>query len=121
MGGESIGVKVLLVGGTVVPVRDQINRLIEGAHVVVGTPGRIHDFMEKGFLKSDYLKILVLDEADEIFSRGFEQKINDIFKYIPNQIQIALFSPTIPNDILKFANNFMRDPAKIIVKNESTL
>jgi len=72
--GEFIGVKVhACVGGTV--VRDEIKILKAGVHVVVGTPGRVHDMMKKGFLKSDYLKIFVLDEADEMLSRGFKQQI----------------------------------------------
>lgn len=115
--GEFIGVKVhACVGGTV--VRDEIKILKAGVHVVVGTPGRVHDMMKKGFLKSDYLKIFVLDEADEMLSRGFKQQIQDIFKYLPSEIQIALFSATMPMDILKLTKHFMRDPAKILVKNE---
>jgi translation initiation factor 4A len=74
--------------------------------------------MKKGFLKSDYLKIFVLDEADEMLSRGFKQQIQDIFKYLPSEIQIALFSATMPIDILKMTKHFMREPAKILVKNE---
>jgi len=74
--------------------------------------------MKKGFLKSDYLKIFVLDEADEMLSRGFKQQIQDIFKYLPSEIQIALFSATMPLDILKLTKHFMREPAKILVKNE---
>jgi translation initiation factor 4A len=81
--GEHIRVKVQTCAGATL-VLDEIKALKEGVHVVVGTPGRVFDLMEKGFLKSDYLKIFVLDEADAIFSGGFEQQINDIFKYLPN-------------------------------------
>jgi translation initiation factor 4A len=105
------------VGGTV--VKDDIKQLKSGGtHVVVGTPVRIHDMMKRGFLKTDYLKIFVLDEADVLLSRGFKQQIQDIFKFLPGDIQIALFSPTLPNEILSMTKHFMRDPAKILVKNQ---
>ena len=74
--------------------------------------------MKRGFLKTDYLKILVLDEADELLSRGFKQQIQDIFKFLPGEIQVALFSATLPNETLAMTKNFMRDPAKILVKNQ---
>lgn len=104
------------VGGTV--VRDDIRVLKQGVHVVVGTPGRVFDMMKKGFLKADYLRIFVLDEADEMLSRGFKNQIQDIFKYLPGDIQIALFSATMPVEILRLTKHFLRDPAKILVKNE---
>jgi translation initiation factor 4A len=73
--GEYMGVKVqACVGGTV--VKDDIKQLKSGGtHVVVGTPGRIHDMMKRGFLKTEYLKLFVLDEADEMLSRGFKTQI----------------------------------------------
>jgi len=116
--GEYMGIKVhACVGGTV--VKDDIRILKQGGiHVVVGTPGRIHDMMKRGFMKTDYLKLFVLDEADEMLSRGFKTQIQDIFKYLPGDIQIALFSATLPPEILKLTKHFMRDPAKILVKNE---
>jgi len=74
--------------------------------------------MKKGFLKTDYLRIFVLDEADEMLSRGFQQQIKEIFKFLPGDIQIALFSATMPIEILRLTKQFLRDPAKILVKNE---
>ena len=74
--------------------------------------------MKKGFLKTDYLRMFVLDEADEMLSRGFKQQIQDIFKFLPGDIQIALFSATMPPDILRITKHFMRDPARILVKKE---
>jgi len=102
------------VGGTV--VKEDIRILKQGVHVVVGTPGRIHDMMKRGFMKTDYLKLFILDEADEMLSRGFKQQIQDIFKFLPGDIQISLFSATLPPDILKLTKHFMREPAKILVK-----
>jgi len=105
------------VGGTV--VKEDIAQLKKGQHIVVGTPGRIHEMMKKNHLKTDYLKLFILDEDDEMLSRGFKQQIQDIFKFLPGDVQIALFSATMPPDILKLTSNFMReDAAKILVKNE---
>ena len=112
-----MGVKVhACVGGTV--VREDIKILKSGVHVIVGTPGRVFDMMKKGFLRVDHLRLFVLDEADEMLSRGFKTQIQDIFKYLPGEVQIALFSATMPIDILRLTKHFMRDPAKILVKNE---
>ena len=104
------------VGGTV--VREDIRLLRQGQHVVVGTPGRLHDMMRRGFLKTDYLKLFILDEADEMLSRGFKPQIQDIFKFLPADIQICLFSATLPPDILRLTKQFMREPAKILVQKE---
>ena len=115
--GEFLKVKVhACVGGT--SVRDDITALKQGVHVVVGTPGRIHDMMRRGYMKTDYLKLFVLDEADEMLSRGFKTQIQDIFKFLPGDVQIALFSATLPPEILKMTKHFMQDPAKILVKNQ---
>jgi translation initiation factor 4A len=115
--GEFSSVKVhACVGGTV--VREDIRILKGGVHIVVGTPGRVMDMMKRGFMKTDYLKLFVLDEADEMLSRGFQNQIKDIFKYLPGDIQISLFSATLPQDILKLTKHFMRDPAKILVKSQ---
>ena len=83
--GEFANIKVHpCVGGTV--VRDDIRVLKQGVHVVVGTPGRVLDMMKRGFMKTDYLKLFTLDEADEMLSRGFQNQIKDIFKYLPGDI-----------------------------------
>jgi len=115
--GEYTGVKVhACTGGT--QIKDDIQKLKSGIHVVVGTPGRVKDNMKKGYLKTDYLRIFVLDEADELLNKGFKQQIQEIFKFLPGDVQIALFSATMPKDILKLTKNFMRDPARILVKEE---
>merc|ERR1711971_405693 len=74
--------------------------------------------MRRGFLKTDYLKLFILDEADEMLSRGFKPQIQDIFKFLPADIQICLFSATLPPDILGLTKHFMRNPAKILVQKE---
>jgi translation initiation factor 4A len=116
--GEYQGVKVhACVGGT--DVKEDIRILKQGGfQVVVGTPGRIQGMMKRGFLKTEFLKIIVLDDADEMCSRDFYEQILSIFKYLPGEIQIALFSATVNTKLLNFTKPFMRDPAKILVKNQ---
>lgn len=83
--GEYMGVTVhACVGGT--SVKEDIKKLKSGTHIVVGTPGRIHDMMKRNFFKTDYLRIFVMDEADEMLSRGFKEQIQDIFKFLPGDI-----------------------------------
>jgi len=115
--GEYLKVSVhICTGGT--NVMDERKRLAEGVQVVVGTPGRVHDMLKRGFLKAEHLRLFVLDEADEMLGRGFQEQIKDIFKLIPGDVQIALFSATMPPEILALTKDFMRDPATILVKNE---
>lgn len=104
------------VGGTV--VRDDIAKLKAGVHMVVGTPGRVHDMMEKRHLRVDDMKLFIMDEADEMLSRGFKSQIYDVFKKLPSDVQVALFSATMPQDILELTTKFMRDPKRILVKND---
>jgi len=97
---------------------EERKKLQEGVQIVVGTPGRVHDMLKRGFLKAEHLKLFVLDEADEMLGRGFQDQIKEIFKLIPGDVQIALFSATMPPEILGLTKDFMRDPATILVKNE---
>lgn len=104
------------VGGTV--VREDIAKLKQGVHMVVGTPGRVHDMVEKGHLRVDSQKLFILDEADEMLSRGFKAQIYDVFRKLPHDVQVALFSATMPQDILELTTRFMRDPKRILVKKD---
>jgi translation initiation factor 4A len=104
------------IGGT--SVRDDIDKLRAGVHMVVGTPGRVNDMAGKSHLRLDDCLVFVLDEADEMLSRGFKDQIYDIFKALPPTVQVALFSATMPPDILDLTSKFMRDPIRILVKND---
>eukprot|EP00915_Cephaloidophora_sp_WS-2016_P006542 GHVH01008826.1.p1 GENE.GHVH01008826.1~~GHVH01008826.1.p1 ORF type:complete len:399 (+),score=83.12 GHVH01008826.1:46-1242(+) len=105
------------VGGTA--LREDINTLKRGVHMVVGTPGRVYDMLDtRKVLSTASLKLFVLDEADEMLSRGFKEKMHDIFAYLPENSQLALFSATMPNEILDLATKFMNDPKRILVKTE---
>jgi len=104
------------VGGT--RVRDDIDTLRNGVNVVVGTPGRVYDMLSRRVLRPDHIKALVLDEADEMLSRGFKDQIYDIFQALPSSIQVGLFSATMPPDALDLTRKFMREPIRILVKKE---
>ena len=107
----------LLVGGTSVE-NDKILLLENTPHIVIGTPGRIHDMFRRKYLISKYLKLLAVDEADEMLSSGFTEQMYKIFQYMPNNIQIGLFSATMPADLQELTSKFLRNPVKILVKAE---
>lgn len=104
------------VGGTA--VREDIQQLANGVQIVVGTPGRVNDMINRGALRLKALKLFCLDEADEMLSRGFKEQIYDCFQYLPSEVQVALFSATMPNEILQLTERFMRKPVRILVKKE---
>jgi translation initiation factor 4A len=87
-------------------------------HVVVGTPGRVFDMMNRKVFETKYIKSFILDEADEMLSRGFKEQIYDVFQYMPANCQVGLFSATMPQDVLEMTEKFMRDPVVILVKKE---
>ena len=100
-------------------VRDNINTLRSKPHIVIGTPGRMFDMIKKGALDTTGIKLLVVDEADEMLSRGFREQIYDIFKRLPTEvIQVALFSATMSQEFFDVTQNFMRKPVKILVKTD---
>ena len=113
--GQFMGVRChACIGGTV--VREDIEKLRSGVQLVVGTPGRVFDMAEKGHLRTDSLTTFVLDEADEMLNTGFKEQIYDVFSLLPSNVQVALFSATLPDEIIKLTSKFMRDPVRILVK-----
>jgi len=104
------------IGGT--SVREDIDKIRDGQHLVVGTPGRVFDMIGKRHLRVDDLITFVLDEADEMLSRGFKDQIYDIFKTLPPNIQVCLFSATMAPEILDLTSKFMRDAVRILVKKD---
>jgi len=99
-------------------VRDDMSKLQEGAHVVVGTPGRVFDMINRGALKTDKMRIFCLDEADEMLARGFREQIYQVFQQLPAETQVVLLSATMPPDVLEVTKKFMRDPIRILVKRD---
>ncbi len=98
----------------------QLSALKRGAHVVVGTPGRVIDHMERGTLKLDTLKCLVLDEADEMLRMGFIDDVEKILKQTPPTRQVALFSATMPPAIRRIAQTHLRSPAEITIRSKTS-
>jgi translation initiation factor 4A len=107
----------LLVGGTSVD-SDRSKLDNETPQIVVGTPGRVHDMIRRKYLKTDKMELIVIDEADEMLSQGFKEQIYKIFQYMNNNIQIGLFSATVPEALEQLSGKFMRNPIKILVKAE---
>jgi len=105
----------LLVGGTSVD-GDRAKLDEDPPHIVVGTPGRVHDMIRRKYLKTEHIELVVLDEADEMLSAGFKDQIYKIFQYMNNEIQIGLFSATVPESLDQLTEKFMRNPMKILVK-----
>lgn len=88
-------------------------------HVIVGCPGRVYDMIRRRHINANKLKLVVLDEADEMLSSGFKEQVYNVLKYLNKNVQIALFSATLPNNIFQITNKFMRNPVRICVKAES--
>ena len=116
--GEYMKVKVhACVGGTA--VREDLAILRDGVHVVVGTPGRVYDMIQRGTLRMHKLKLFVLDEADQMLDRGFKEQIYEIFNSgLPKETQVAIFSATMPEEALELTKKFMNEPTTILVKKE---
>jgi len=104
------------VGGT--SVREDARILGAGVHVVVGTPGRVYDMLRRRCLRADNIKMFVLDEADEMLSRGFKDQIYDIFQLLPPKLQVGVFSATLPPEALEITRKFMNKPVRILVKRD---
>ena len=98
----------------------QLSALRRGVHVIVGTPGRIMDHLEKGTLDLSQLKFLVLDEADEMLKMGFAEDVETILADTPEDKQVALFSATMPAQIRRLSARYLHDPEEITVKNTTT-
>lgn len=105
-----------VVGGK--SIQEDIRRLEHGVHIVSGTPGRVYDMINRRVLRTRSLKLLVLDEADEMLDKGFKQQVYEIYRYLPPTIQVVIVSATFPQAILEMTNQFMRDPVKILVKRD---
>merc|ERR1711884_716669 len=104
------------IGGT--SVREDMRKLDVGQHIVVGTPGRVFDMISRKVLRPNDIKQFVLDEADEMLSRGFKDQIYDVFRHLNQEIQVILLSATMPQEVLEVTTRFMREPVRILVKKE---
>jgi len=99
-------------------VGEDMRTLQAGVHVVSGTPGRVYDMIQRRCLKTKNLKMLVIDEADEMLSQGFKEQLYDIYRYLPPKVQVVLISATLPEEILEMTTKFMNKPVRILVKRD---
>ncbi|CAA7048488.1 unnamed protein product [Microthlaspi erraticum] len=104
IGGKSIG--------------EDIKKLERGVHAVSGTPGRVYDMIKRGSLQTKAVKLLILDESDEMLSKGLKDQIYDVYRSLPHDIQVCLISATLPQEILEMTKKFMTDPVMILVKRD---
>ncbi|KAJ9443390.1 ATP-dependent RNA helicase FAL1 [Diplonema papillatum] len=105
-----------VVGGK--SLAEDIRRLDSGVQIVSGTPGRVFDMIRRRNLSTRGIKVLVLDEADEMLTRNFKKQIFDIYRHLPPALQVVLVSATLPNEVLELTTNFMTDPIRILVKRD---
>lgn len=98
----------------------QLAALKRGVHVVVGTPGRIIDHLERGSLDLSQIRTLVLDEADEMLRMGFIDDVESVLKKTPETRQVALFSATMPAPIKRIAQTYLREPVEVAIKSQTT-
>jgi translation initiation factor 4A len=118
IGSMMVGLRVqTLFGGSSV---DEYSGFLkkDSPHIICGCPGRVYDMMRRGNITSNKIKIVVLDEADEMLSQGFKEQVYDIFQYFSSDIQVALFSATLSPQIQPIIDKMMRNPVKITMKAE---
>jgi ATP-dependent RNA helicase DeaD len=118
---ERIGVHrgiraVAIYGGA--PMDKQVRELEGGAQIVSGTPGRVLDHLRRGTLNGEQLRVLVLDEADEMLSMGFAEELNAIVEMLPKSRQTMLFSATLDDSVQRLANRFLKDPVQLALSSD---
>ena len=108
----------LLIGGT--SIEEDKQSLEENPpQIIVGTPGRIQDMLQRNYIKTNHLRLLILDEADEMLSSGFKEQVYRIFQYMPDDIQMGLFSATMPEELHELSTQFLdKNASKILVNKE---
>lgn len=106
-----------LVGGSSID-EDSDNLKNNVPHVICGCPGRVYDMLRRQQIHSKKIKLFILDEADELLTTGFKEQVYNIFQFLPSDVQVVLFSATLPPYINTITSKFMRDPVRISVKAE---
>lgn len=107
----------LVIGG--INIKENIEQLLAKPHIIIGTPGRILDLLiNRSILNMKTIKTIVIDEADEMLSQGFQEQIKTLIYSLTKECQVCLFSATLPNEVLNLSNNFISKPYEILVKKE---
>lgn len=99
-------------------IADDIKKFEYGQHIVSGTPGRVADMIRRQYLDTRNIKMLILDEADTLLEKGFQEQIYEIYRFLPPATQVVVVSATLPNDVLVLTRKFMTDPVRILVKRD---
>lgn len=99
-------------------VGEDVKKLQQGQQIVSGTPGRVIDVIKRRNLQTRNIKVLILDEADELFTKGFKEQIYEIYKHLPPSVQVVVVSATLPREVLEMTSKFTTDPVKILVKRD---
>ena len=107
----------LLVGGTSTEV-DREKLETNNPQIIIGCPGRVHDMIRRKYLSTKHIGLMILDEADELLSHGFKDQIYKVFQFMNNNIQIGLFSATMPAELNSLTTKFLRTPVKILIQKE---
>lgn len=116
--GSYLDVRIIkCIGGT--DQRQNMDELSRGCDMVIGTPGRVYDMLHRKRIRGEDIDVMILDEADEMLNEnGFRDNVYDIFQYLHTKANVALFSATMPKTVLELSDKFMREPARIIVKQD---
>lgn len=115
--GDYMNVQVhACIGGT--KVGEDVKKLDYGQHIVTGTPGRVFDMIRRQNLRTRNIRMLIMDEADEMLSLGFKEQIYDIYRYLPPQTQIVVVSATLPPEVLEITTKFMTEPVRVLVRRD---
>lgn len=104
------------IGGT--HVGEDIKKLQQGQQIVSGTPGRVVDMIKRRNLATRNIKMMILDEADELMTKGFKEQIYEIYRYLPPGVQVVVVSATLSREVLEVTGKFTTDPVKILVKRD---
>jgi ATP-dependent RNA helicase len=99
-------------------VGEDIRKLEAGTQIVSGTPGRVYDMIRRRTMRTKEIKMLVLDEADQMLDKGFKEQIYDVYRYLPPRTQVVLVSATLPREVLEMTKKFMTQPIRILVKRD---
>ena len=113
---KGLTIQTIVGGSSIDDDSDMLKKNIP--HVITGCPGRVYDMLRRQQIGSKNIKLIVLDEADELLSSGFKEQIYNIFQHLRSDVQVALFSATLPDYIHQITSKFMRDPVRIFVKAE---
>jgi len=113
---KNLRVKVIVGGSSIDD--DSVSIRGQPPHVIAGCPGRVYDMIRRNHIHVNTVKLVILDEADEMLSAGFKEQVYNIFQHFKNDVQVALFSATLPIYINNITSKFMRDPVQITVKTE---